>query len=241
MTCGYRATAGGVGWEYDHVCIDDASRIAFAKVMSSEKKRSALAFLNAALAYYQSLGVKVERVMTDNGSFYKSFAFRRACKRLGLRHIHTKPYTPRTNGKAERFIQTSSVSGPMPRPTRIRLLFAGERAAGQPAALNRLSSLSRRRIAGVPVVAGPSSGIRVIALRSYLNPFAVLSASLVAFITRYHLLLSLVVTCTALKGTATSFSPIPRKPPTPTMSAVTLPSRSTSTSLISPILLSPGS
>jgi transposase InsO family protein len=97
----------GVGWEYVHVCIDDASRIAFAKVMSSEKKRSALAFLTAALAYYASLGIKVERVMTDNGSCYKSFAFRRACKRLGLRHIRTKPYTPRTNGKAERFIQTS--------------------------------------------------------------------------------------------------------------------------------------
>ena len=82
-------------------------RIAFAKVMPSEKKRSALGFLKAALAYYESLGVKVERVMTDNGSCYKSLAFRRACKRLGLRHIRTKPYTPRTNGKAERFIQTS--------------------------------------------------------------------------------------------------------------------------------------
>ena len=64
-------------------------------------------FLKAALAYYESLGIKVERVMTDNGSCYKSFAFRRACKRLGLKHIRTKPYTPRTNGKAERFIQTT--------------------------------------------------------------------------------------------------------------------------------------
>jgi transposase InsO family protein len=84
----------GVGWEYVHVCIDDHSRIAFAKVMPSEKKRSATAFLGAALTYYESLGIKVERVMTDNGSCYKSFAFRRACKRLGLRHIRTKPYTP---------------------------------------------------------------------------------------------------------------------------------------------------
>jgi transposase InsO family protein len=97
----------GVGWEYVHVCIDDHSRIAFAKVMPSEKKRSATAFLRAALTYYESLGIKVERVMTDNGSCYKSFAFRRVCKRLGLRHIRTKPYTPKTNGKAERFIQTS--------------------------------------------------------------------------------------------------------------------------------------
>jgi transposase InsO family protein len=102
-----QSNSRGVGWEYVHIAIDDHSRIAFAKVMPSEKKRSALAFLKAALAYYESLGVKVERVMTDNGSCYKSFAFRRACKRLRLRHIRTKPYTPRTNGKAERFIQTS--------------------------------------------------------------------------------------------------------------------------------------
>jgi transposase InsO family protein len=97
----------GVGWEFVHVAIDDHSRIAFAKVMGSERKRCAIAFLKAALAYYESLGIKVERVMTDNGSCYKSFAFRRLCKRLGLRHIRTKPYTPKTNGKAERFIQTS--------------------------------------------------------------------------------------------------------------------------------------
>jgi transposase InsO family protein len=97
----------GVGWEYVHVAIDDHSRVAFAKVMSSEKKRSAIAFLKDTIAYYDDLGVKVERVMTDNGSCYKSFAFRRACKRLGLKHIRTKPYTPKTNGKAERFIQTS--------------------------------------------------------------------------------------------------------------------------------------
>jgi transposase InsO family protein len=97
----------GVGWEYVHVSIDDHSRIAFAKIMPDEKRRSAVAFLNAALAYYTSLGIKVERVMTDNGSCYKSFAFQRACRRLGLRHIRTKPYTPKTNGKVERFIQTS--------------------------------------------------------------------------------------------------------------------------------------
>ena len=101
-----RARGEGLGWEFVHVAIDDNSRIAFAKVMPNEKKRSATAFLKAALAYYESLGVKVERVMTDNGSCYKSFAFRRLCKRLGLKHIRTKPYTPKTNGKAERFIQT---------------------------------------------------------------------------------------------------------------------------------------
>jgi len=97
----------GIGWEFVHVCIDDASRIAFSQVMKNEKKGCAVAFLRAAVAYYASLGVSVERVMTDNGSCYKSFAFQKACKRLGLKHIRTKPYTPKTNGKAERFIQTS--------------------------------------------------------------------------------------------------------------------------------------
>lgn len=97
----------GIGWEFVHVCIDDASRIAFSRVMKTERKGCAIAFLKAAVAYYRNLGITVERVMTDNGSCYKAFAFRRACKRLGLRHIRTKPYTPRTNGKAERFIQTA--------------------------------------------------------------------------------------------------------------------------------------
>ena len=97
----------GIGWEFVHVCVDDASRIAFSRVMNDERKESAVAFLKAAVAYYASLGVKVERVMTDNGSCYRSKAFRRTCKRLGLRHIFTRPYTPKTNGKAERFIQTS--------------------------------------------------------------------------------------------------------------------------------------
>jgi transposase InsO family protein len=102
-----RARGQGPGWEYVHVCIDDHSRIAFAQVLPNERKQSAIRFLKAALAHYASLGISVERVMTDNGSCYKSFAFRRACKRLGLKHIRTRPYTPKTNGKAERFIQTS--------------------------------------------------------------------------------------------------------------------------------------
>jgi transposase InsO family protein len=102
-----QSNARGVGWEFVHVAIDDASRIAFSRVMESERKGCAVTFLKAAIAYYASLGITVERVMTDNGSCYKAFAFRRACKRLGLRHIRTKPYTPRTNGKAERFIQTA--------------------------------------------------------------------------------------------------------------------------------------
>src|SRR5580692_9924809 len=101
-----RSRGQGPGWEYVHVCIDDASRIAFSQVMKNEKRGCAIAFLKAAVAYYASLGVTVERVMTDNGSCYKSFAFRNACRRLGLKHIRTRPYTPKTNGKAERFVQT---------------------------------------------------------------------------------------------------------------------------------------
>ncbi len=96
-----------VGWEFVHVCIDDNSRVAFSQILPDEKKQSAVAFLKAAVAYYASLGVTVSAVMTDNGACYKSHAFRDLCRDLGLKHIRTKPYTPKTNGKAERFVQTS--------------------------------------------------------------------------------------------------------------------------------------
>lgn len=97
----------GVGWEFVHVAVDDHSRLARIDILPDERKGSAVAFLKATVAYFRSLGVKVNRVMTDNGACYKSFAFARACKRLGIRHIRTRPYTPQTNGKAERFIQTA--------------------------------------------------------------------------------------------------------------------------------------
>lgn len=97
----------GVDWEFVHVCIDDASRIAFSQILPDEKKESAVAFLKAAVACYATLGVVVQRITTDNGACYKSFAFRDACCALGLRHTRTKPYTPKTNGKAEHFIQTA--------------------------------------------------------------------------------------------------------------------------------------
>jgi transposase InsO family protein len=102
-----QSNSRGVGWEYVHVCIDDASRLAFSKIKKSQRGRCAVAFLKAAVAYYKSLGVTVLRVMTDNGSCYRSKAFAKACRHLQLKHIRTKPYTPRTNGKAERFIQTA--------------------------------------------------------------------------------------------------------------------------------------
>jgi transposase InsO family protein len=97
----------GIGWECVHVCVDDHSRVAFAEVRPDEGKETAVAFLTAAVASYARLGVSVQRVMTDNGSCYRSLAFRDACLKLGLRHVRTRPYTPKTNGKAERFIQSS--------------------------------------------------------------------------------------------------------------------------------------
>jgi transposase InsO family protein len=100
-------TKGRVGWEFVHVCIDDHSRVAFSQIHPDETKQSAVPFLKAAVAYYASLGVTISRVMTDNGACYKSHAFGEACAKLGLKHIRTRPYTPKTNGKAERFIQTS--------------------------------------------------------------------------------------------------------------------------------------
>lgn len=102
-----QSNSRGVGWEFVHVCIDDHSRLGCADIMPNEKKESAVAFLKAAVAWYASLGITIERVMTDNGSCYRSKAFEKACTALGMRHIFTKPYTPKTNGKAERFIQSS--------------------------------------------------------------------------------------------------------------------------------------
>jgi transposase InsO family protein len=97
----------GVGWEFVHVAIDDHSRIATARILPNEKAVSAIAFLKYAFDYYRSLGITVARVMTDNGSCYRAKDFARACARLGIKHLRTKPYTPQTNGKAERFIQTA--------------------------------------------------------------------------------------------------------------------------------------
>ena len=97
----------GIGWEALHVCVDDASRLAYTELLPDEPKKSAIAFLDRALAWFDRLGVGVERVITDNGSAYRSHAFRSRLAQLGIRHIRTRPYTPKTNGKAERFIQTS--------------------------------------------------------------------------------------------------------------------------------------
>jgi len=97
-----QSNSRGIGWEYLHVCIDDHSRVAFSQIMPDEKKESAVAFLNAALAYYNSLSVSVSRVMTDIGACYKAHAFRDACRNRGLKHIRTRPYPPQTTGYLQR-------------------------------------------------------------------------------------------------------------------------------------------
>lgn len=101
-----QGTSRGAGWDFIHVAVDDATRLAYVEVLPDEKKESATAFLTRALDWFAARGVKVERVMTDNGSCYRSKLFARALAARTIRHIRTRPYTPRTNGKAERFIQT---------------------------------------------------------------------------------------------------------------------------------------
>jgi len=95
------------GWDFLHVCVDDASRLAYTELLPSEGQHDATAFLERAIAWLARHGVTVERVMTDNGSAYRSRRFAAALREAGARHVRTRPYTPRTNGKAERFIQTS--------------------------------------------------------------------------------------------------------------------------------------
>jgi transposase InsO family protein len=95
-----------VGWEYVHIAIDDCTRLAYAEVLPDEKASTAIAFLRRALAFYKRHGITVERLLTDNGSAYRSSVHALACKALGLRHLRTRPRRPQTNGKAERFIRT---------------------------------------------------------------------------------------------------------------------------------------
>ena len=95
-----------VGYECVHVCVDDATRLAYVEVLADEKAATAIAFLRRAVSFYRSHGITVERLMTDNGSAYRSTIHALACRRLKIKHIRTRPYRPRTNGKAERFIRT---------------------------------------------------------------------------------------------------------------------------------------
>lgn len=111
-------TVRSAGWEYLHVCIDDASRVSYAEVLPNERGVTCAAFLKRAIAWFGRSGVLVERVMTDNGSGYVSKVFAAAVRHIGARHVRTRPYTPRTNGKAERFIQTCKREWAYARPFR---------------------------------------------------------------------------------------------------------------------------
>jgi transposase InsO family protein len=95
-----------VGWEYVHVCVDDATRLAYVEVLADEKAKTAIGFLGRAVRFFRRHGIRVERVLTDNGSAYRSTIHALACRILGLKHLRTRPYRPQTNGKAERFIRT---------------------------------------------------------------------------------------------------------------------------------------
>jgi transposase InsO family protein len=96
----------GAGWEYAHVAVDDATRLAYVEVRRSQRRRACDAFLRRALQWFARRGIRVRRILTDNGSGYRSRLFARGCRVWQVRHKRTRPYTPRTNGKAERFIQT---------------------------------------------------------------------------------------------------------------------------------------
>jgi transposase InsO family protein len=106
-----RTDAAGVrryttGWEFVHIAIDDCTRLAYAEVLGDEKAVTAIGFLRRALAFFRRHGIEVERLLTDNGSAYRSTTHALACRALGIRHLRTRPYRPQTNGKAERFIRT---------------------------------------------------------------------------------------------------------------------------------------
>ena len=101
-----RRDQGKKGWEYVHIAIDDYSRLAYAEVLDDETALTIVAFLRRAIAFYERHGIRIERLLTDNGSGYRSTLHALACKTLGIRHSRTRPYRPQTNGKAERFIRT---------------------------------------------------------------------------------------------------------------------------------------
>jgi len=101
-----RTRSRGIGWEFVHVCVDDCTRLAYVEVLNSERSDDVIAFLRRAVVFFNAHGIEVQRLMTDNGPAYRSIAHAAACRQLQIRHLFTQPYRPKTNGKAERFIQT---------------------------------------------------------------------------------------------------------------------------------------
>ena len=126
----------GIGWEFVHVCVDDCTRLAYVEVLDDERKETVTAFLQRAVAWFADQGVMIERLMTDNGSGYRSKLHRKACQALGIRHLFTRPYRPRTNGKAERFIRTLLAGWAYKRP----YATSAERRAALAAFLTRYNT-----------------------------------------------------------------------------------------------------
>ena len=126
----------GIGWEFVHVCVDDCTRLAYVEVLDDERKETVTAFLQRAVAWFAAEGVIIERLMTDNGPGYRSKLHRKACQALGIRHLFTRPYRPRTNGKAERFIRTLLDGWAYKRP----YTTSAERRAALPAFLTRYNT-----------------------------------------------------------------------------------------------------
>jgi transposase InsO family protein len=151
-----------LGWEYVHVCVDDATRLVYVEVLEDEKALTAVGFLRRAVAHFASFGIRVERLMTDNGSAYRATIHALACKALAIKHLRTRPYRPRTNGKAERFIRTllagwayaaiyrnsderrNALAGWLDYYTRRR----PHRSLGHQAPLERLHALNRNNVLG---------------------------------------------------------------------------------------------
>ena len=106
MTALVTSIAAVIGWEYVHIAIDDATRLAYAEVLNDEKATTAIAFLRRAISFFESHGMNVSELLTDNGSAYRSTVHAIACRTIGIRHLRTRPRRPQTNGKAERFIRT---------------------------------------------------------------------------------------------------------------------------------------
>ncbi len=126
----------GIGWKFVHVCVDDCTRLVYVEVLDDERKETVTAFLQRAVAWFAAHGVTVERLMTDNGSGYRSKLHRKACEALNIRHLFTRPYRPRTNGKAERFIRTLLAGWAYQRP----YATSAERRAALPAFLTRYNT-----------------------------------------------------------------------------------------------------
>jgi transposase InsO family protein len=157
-----RTRTRGIGWEYVHVAIDDATRLVYVEVLDDERAATAVGFLRRAVAHFASFGIHVERLMTDNGSAYRATIHALACKALGIKHLRTRPYRPRTNGKAERFIRTMLggwAYGAIYRDSAERQrALAGwldfynrrrpHRSLGRQAPLERLQTLNRNNVLG---------------------------------------------------------------------------------------------